>query len=180
LQPGDDRQDHEAAEGRCLKCSTPARVGSSTELRDTQLAEPVTSRSTHRRWDLEQIFPTAWKPVPLAPSVAPSGGAIFERPSPTVRDQPAHRGACDVAARPRSSRPFRWRNRTCSEATMAKKQETGPAPICQECGARTTYRSTAPKAGDRPPLLIYVCDHCETMVTVPKDKRPLRQRSPAE
>ena len=53
---------------------------------------------------------------------------------------------------------------------MAKKDDKGPAPICAECGGRTAHYATLPKTQERPPLIIYKCDHCGTVVTVTASK----------
>jgi DNA-directed RNA polymerase subunit M/transcription elongation factor TFIIS len=53
---------------------------------------------------------------------------------------------------------------------MAKKDDSRVAPICTECGGRTAHYATLPKTGERPPLIIYRCDHCGTIVTVPVSK----------
>jgi hypothetical protein len=50
---------------------------------------------------------------------------------------------------------------------MAKKDDKGrPAPICSECGGRMTHYATLPKTYERPPLIIYRCDHCGAISTV--------------
>lgn len=50
---------------------------------------------------------------------------------------------------------------------MAKKDDKErPAPICPECGGRMTHYATLPKTYERPPLIIYRCDHCGAISTV--------------
>ena len=53
---------------------------------------------------------------------------------------------------------------------MAKKDDKRPAPICVECGGRTTHYATLPKTQESPPLIIYKCDHCGTVATVTAPK----------